>query len=198
MEKATLTQQYALSPSHGTHKKATGSVPNYKSTARFGTSQIKNPTFKRLSTLWEERTEAYTNANARVSLDNIAAKLGHKDVCDNITPTEIAFEWGRFDFPKQNPPGQVQISYLAGVRVLTKPVLLPSLHPTHRETPSSRQRHWLSMAKCELPMGSLNIPMNSRPPHYPYWDIGCNKLGQLNPGFQGWVKYQQFWLDVAF
>ncbi|KAK2971260.1 hypothetical protein RJ640_013020 [Escallonia rubra] len=48
-------------------------------------------TFRRLSTLWEERSEAYTKANATVSLENIAAKLGDEDVC-NITPTAIAIE----------------------------------------------------------------------------------------------------------
>ncbi|CAN8283840.1 unnamed protein product [Cochlearia groenlandica] len=47
--------------------------------------------FKRLSTIWDERGEAYTNANARVSLENIAAKRGYKDVSD-LTPTEIAIE----------------------------------------------------------------------------------------------------------
>lgn len=48
-------------------------------------------TFTRLSTLWEERSDAYANANARVSLENIAAKLGHRDV-SNLTPTMIAIE----------------------------------------------------------------------------------------------------------
>ncbi|CAA7044842.1 unnamed protein product [Microthlaspi erraticum] len=47
--------------------------------------------FKRLSSIWDERGEAYTNANARVSLENIAAKRGYKDVSD-LTPTEIAIE----------------------------------------------------------------------------------------------------------
>lgn len=47
--------------------------------------------FKRLSTIWDERGEAYTNANARVSLENIAVKLGYKDVSE-LTPTEIAVE----------------------------------------------------------------------------------------------------------
>ncbi|GLT44025.1 hypothetical protein SLA2020_179440 [Shorea laevis] len=46
---------------------------------------------KRLSSLWEERGEAYANANARVSLENIAAKLGLGDV-SNLTPTAIAIE----------------------------------------------------------------------------------------------------------
>ncbi|XP_028765966.1 shikimate kinase 1, chloroplastic [Neltuma alba] len=45
----------------------------------------------RLSTLFEERGEAYANANARVSLENIAAKLGCRDVAD-ISPTTIAIE----------------------------------------------------------------------------------------------------------
>lgn len=48
-------------------------------------------TFARLSTLLEERIEAYANANARVSLEEIAAKLGHEDV-SNLTPTAIAIE----------------------------------------------------------------------------------------------------------
>ncbi|KAL3524691.1 hypothetical protein ACH5RR_013063 [Cinchona calisaya] len=47
--------------------------------------------FKRLSALLEERGEAYANANARVSLENIAVKLGCEDVC-NLTPTAIAIE----------------------------------------------------------------------------------------------------------
>ncbi|KAF5480749.1 hypothetical protein F2P56_001467 [Juglans regia] len=48
-------------------------------------------TFTRLSTLLEERGEAYANANARVALKDIATKLGHRDVC-NLTPAEIAIE----------------------------------------------------------------------------------------------------------
>ncbi|CAA0839185.1 Shikimate kinase 1- chloroplastic [Striga hermonthica] len=48
-------------------------------------------TMKRLSALFEERGEAYANADVRVSLQNIAAKLGYEDVC-NITPTAIALE----------------------------------------------------------------------------------------------------------
>ncbi|KAG5529305.1 hypothetical protein RHGRI_029864 [Rhododendron griersonianum] len=47
--------------------------------------------FTRLSSLMEERSEAYANASARVSLENIAAKLGYIDVC-NLTPTVIAIE----------------------------------------------------------------------------------------------------------
>ncbi|KAI7997241.1 hypothetical protein LOK49_LG10G01556 [Camellia lanceoleosa] len=47
--------------------------------------------FNRLSTLLEERGEAYANADARVSLENIASKLGYIDVC-NLTPTVIAIE----------------------------------------------------------------------------------------------------------
>ncbi|XP_010531416.1 PREDICTED: shikimate kinase 1, chloroplastic-like [Tarenaya hassleriana] len=47
--------------------------------------------FKRLSTIWEERGEAYTNANATVSLENIAAKLGYGDISD-LSPAEIAVE----------------------------------------------------------------------------------------------------------
>ncbi|KAJ8765629.1 hypothetical protein K2173_014751 [Erythroxylum novogranatense] len=46
---------------------------------------------KRLSTLFEQRSDAYENANARVSLENIAAKLGHNDVL-SLTPNIIAIE----------------------------------------------------------------------------------------------------------
>ncbi|XP_011100897.1 shikimate kinase, chloroplastic-like isoform X2 [Sesamum indicum] len=46
---------------------------------------------KRLSTLLQERGEAYGNADARVSLENIASKLGLKDVC-NVTSTAISIE----------------------------------------------------------------------------------------------------------
>ncbi|KAJ1398611.1 Shikimate kinase/Threonine synthase-like 1 [Sesbania bispinosa] len=45
----------------------------------------------RLSALFEERSEAYANANARVSLENIATKLGQRDVSD-LSPTAIAIE----------------------------------------------------------------------------------------------------------
>ncbi|XP_076917617.1 shikimate kinase, chloroplastic-like [Bidens hawaiensis] len=48
-------------------------------------------TLKKLSKLWEDRSEAYTNAHVRVSLERIAAKLGHDDVCC-INPTQIAIE----------------------------------------------------------------------------------------------------------
>nr|GME14047.1 shikimate kinase, chloroplastic [Ipomoea batatas] len=48
-------------------------------------------TLKRLSTLLDEREDAYANAKARVCLENIAAKNGCIDVC-TITPTEIAIE----------------------------------------------------------------------------------------------------------
>lgn len=48
-------------------------------------------TLTRLYTLMEERSDAYANANARVSLEDIAAKLGHRDV-SNLTPTAIAIE----------------------------------------------------------------------------------------------------------
>ncbi|CAN0926205.1 Shikimate kinase 1, chloroplastic [Linum grandiflorum] len=46
---------------------------------------------RRLSTLFEERSEAYENATVRVSLENIAAKLGHRDVL-GVTPATIAIE----------------------------------------------------------------------------------------------------------
>ncbi|KAJ4844926.1 hypothetical protein Tsubulata_036891 [Turnera subulata] len=45
----------------------------------------------RLSALFEERHKDYRKATARVSLENIAAKLGHGDV-SNITPVRIAIE----------------------------------------------------------------------------------------------------------
>ncbi|XP_042493465.1 shikimate kinase 3, chloroplastic-like [Macadamia integrifolia] len=45
----------------------------------------------RLSTLFKERGEAYDNADAKVSLPHIAAKLGLDDACD-LTPTAIAIE----------------------------------------------------------------------------------------------------------
>ncbi|KAG2399498.1 Shikimate kinase [Vigna angularis] len=48
-------------------------------------------TFMRLSALFEERSEAYANANARVSLENMVAKLGQRDVSD-LSPTAIAME----------------------------------------------------------------------------------------------------------
>ncbi|KAI4345173.1 hypothetical protein L6164_012323 [Bauhinia variegata] len=48
-------------------------------------------TFMRLSALFEERGEAYANANARVSLENIAAKMGGGDVSD-LSPIDIAIE----------------------------------------------------------------------------------------------------------
>ncbi|KAG6397440.1 hypothetical protein SASPL_143607 [Salvia splendens] len=48
-------------------------------------------TMKLLSTLFEHRGEAYANADVRVSLENMAAKLGYEDVSD-ISPTAIAIE----------------------------------------------------------------------------------------------------------
>jgi len=41
--------------------------------------------------LAEQRGEAYANADARVSLEEIAAKQGHSDV-SKLTPTDIAIE----------------------------------------------------------------------------------------------------------
>ncbi|XP_026391464.1 shikimate kinase 3, chloroplastic-like isoform X2 [Papaver somniferum] len=46
---------------------------------------------QRLSTLSKERGEAYANADARVSLEHIADKLGYDDV-GNLTPLSIAVE----------------------------------------------------------------------------------------------------------
>nr|AFK45491.1 unknown [Lotus japonicus] len=48
-------------------------------------------TFMRLSSLFEERSEAHANANARVSLENIAAKLDQKDA-SHLSPKTIAIE----------------------------------------------------------------------------------------------------------
>lgn len=52
---------------------------------------VYTKTFMRLSSLFEERGNAYANANARVCLENIAAKSGQKEVCD-LTPAAIAIE----------------------------------------------------------------------------------------------------------
>eukprot|EP00257_Ricinus_communis_P022903 XP_015582761.1 shikimate kinase, chloroplastic [Ricinus communis] len=46
---------------------------------------------RRLSTLLEEREDFYANANARVSLESIATKLGYRDI-SSISPTTIAIE----------------------------------------------------------------------------------------------------------
>nr|XP_043605945.1 shikimate kinase, chloroplastic [Erigeron canadensis] len=56
-----------------------------------GSGDAYTQTLKRLSKLWEDRSEAYTNAHVRVSLEGIAAKLGVKDVCC-VNPTQIAIE----------------------------------------------------------------------------------------------------------
>ncbi|RZC17737.1 Shikimate kinase 1, chloroplastic [Glycine soja] len=48
-------------------------------------------TFMRLSALFKERSEAYANANVKVSLENMAAKLGSRDESD-LSPTAIAME----------------------------------------------------------------------------------------------------------
>ncbi|KAI4365465.1 hypothetical protein MLD38_021450 [Melastoma candidum] len=47
--------------------------------------------FNHLSSLFKERGEAYANANARVSLEEIAARHGYRDV-SFITPAGIAIE----------------------------------------------------------------------------------------------------------
>ncbi|KAM0936385.1 putative shikimate kinase [Dioscorea sansibarensis] len=47
--------------------------------------------FTRLTTLAEQRGEAYANADARVCLEMIASKQGHSDVC-TLTPIAIAIE----------------------------------------------------------------------------------------------------------
>ncbi|KAL6555569.1 Shikimate kinase, chloroplastic [Orobanche hederae] len=64
--------------------------------AKFSSSKLEQiptraRTMKRLSALFEERGDSYANADVRVSLENIAAKLGSEDVC-NLTPTAIAIE----------------------------------------------------------------------------------------------------------
>ncbi|PRQ23250.1 putative shikimate kinase [Rosa chinensis] len=48
-------------------------------------------TIVRLRNLFEERGDAYGNADGRVSLENVAAKMGCRDA-SNITPNVIAFE----------------------------------------------------------------------------------------------------------
>ncbi|PQP93081.1 shikimate kinase chloroplastic [Prunus yedoensis var. nudiflora] len=48
-------------------------------------------TFMRLTSLFEQRGDSYANASARVSLKNIAAKLGYRDV-SSLTPTAIVIE----------------------------------------------------------------------------------------------------------
>nr|CAB3448104.1 unnamed protein product [Digitaria exilis]CAB3504560.1 unnamed protein product [Digitaria exilis] len=47
--------------------------------------------FSKLSMLAEQRGDAYANADVRVSLEEIASKQGHDDVC-KLTPTDIAIE----------------------------------------------------------------------------------------------------------
>ncbi|XP_076956031.1 shikimate kinase, chloroplastic-like [Bidens hawaiensis] len=54
-----------------------------------GDTYVKS--LRQLSVLWKERSEAYNNAHVKVSLLNIAAKLGHGDAY-RITPTQIAIE----------------------------------------------------------------------------------------------------------
>ncbi|XP_024179935.1 shikimate kinase 3, chloroplastic [Rosa chinensis] len=56
-----------------------------------GPGDAYSKTFMRLSSLFKERGDAYANANARVSLQNIAAKMGYRDV-SNLSPTSIALE----------------------------------------------------------------------------------------------------------
>eukprot|EP01018_Ginkgo_biloba_P015389 Gb_29792 [translate_table: standard] len=46
----------------------------------------------RLTKLYEDRSDAYANSDAKVSLQKIAAELGYEDVSD-LTPTVIAIEW---------------------------------------------------------------------------------------------------------
>lgn len=47
--------------------------------------------FMALFTIWKKRSESYSNADTRVSLQHILEKLGLDDIAD-ITPTEIAIE----------------------------------------------------------------------------------------------------------
>ncbi|XP_068335972.1 shikimate kinase 3, chloroplastic isoform X1 [Pyrus communis] len=56
-----------------------------------GSGDAYRKTYMRLTSLFEERGDSYANANARVSLENIAAKLGYSDV-SNLTPTAIVIE----------------------------------------------------------------------------------------------------------
>ncbi|XP_051126991.1 shikimate kinase, chloroplastic-like [Andrographis paniculata] len=56
-----------------------------------GSGDPYSKTLKLLSSLFEKRGGAYASADVRVSLENIAAKLGSTDVCE-LTPTLIAIE----------------------------------------------------------------------------------------------------------
>nr|GEV91033.1 shikimate kinase, chloroplastic-like [Tanacetum cinerariifolium] len=56
-----------------------------------GSGDAYTQTFKRLCKLWEERSEAYSNAQVTVSLERIASKLGCEDVC-SVNPTQIAIQ----------------------------------------------------------------------------------------------------------
>ncbi|KAL5539006.1 hypothetical protein UlMin_044713 [Ulmus minor] len=84
----------------------TGSRPLLK----HETGDVYNKTLMRLSSLFEQRGESYAKANARVSLEDIAAKLGQRDVCD-LTPTAIAIEALEKidDFLKEEKGGQNRI-----------------------------------------------------------------------------------------
>ncbi|KAL7144091.1 hypothetical protein ABFS83_08G235600 [Erythranthe nasuta] len=64
---------------------------NSRPLIRYESGDPYSKTMKRLSNLFEERGEAYANANVRVSFGNMAAKRGFKDVC-NLTPTVIGIE----------------------------------------------------------------------------------------------------------
>ncbi|KAH9610910.1 hypothetical protein KSS87_006586, partial [Heliosperma pusillum] len=57
--------------------------------------------FTRLSELFEKRHEAYTNANARVSFEHIAGKLGKVDV-DTLSPSVIAIEKGSWKLERMS------------------------------------------------------------------------------------------------
>ncbi|KAK4782971.1 hypothetical protein SAY86_007345 [Trapa natans] len=56
-----------------------------------GSEDAYRDVYKRLSTLMEERSDAYANANARVSLENMVAKLSYMDVT-SLSPVDIAIE----------------------------------------------------------------------------------------------------------
>ncbi|VAH53432.1 unnamed protein product [Triticum turgidum subsp. durum] len=50
-----------------------------------------NEAYAKLTALFEQRMDSYANADARVSLENIAFKQGHNDV-NVLTPSAIAIE----------------------------------------------------------------------------------------------------------
>ncbi|KAI4317196.1 hypothetical protein L6164_025087 [Bauhinia variegata] len=64
---------------------------NSRPLLHYDTGDAYTQSFMRLSAIFEERSKAYANANARVSLEKIAAKMGGGDASD-LSPTDIAIE----------------------------------------------------------------------------------------------------------